>query len=136
MLSLRRTASLVAADQLEEAQHVIAHPVPAEIVEQSQVAVPEFEMPTMSAMPDAADPVLIDTEPANKWLCESCEHEWSDPDAADARLVTGKAARENGKSRPATGQLFLRENSSNGGKAIRTFWLHSRFRSSGCQGEF
>ena len=72
----------VAADQLEEAQHVIAHPVPAEIVEQSQVAVPEFEMPRCPRC-HAADPVLIDTEPANKWLCESCEHEWSDPDAAD-----------------------------------------------------
>ena len=72
----------VAADQLEEAQHVIAHPVPAEIVEQSQVAVPEFEMPRCPRC-RAADPVLIDTEPANKWLCESCGHEWSDPDAAD-----------------------------------------------------
>jgi hypothetical protein len=25
------------------------------------------------------------------------------------------------------GGLFLRENSSNGGKAIRTFWLHTKF---------
>lgn len=73
----------VAADQLEEAQHIIAHPVASEIVEQSQMTVPEFEMPRCPRC-RAADPVLIDTEPANRWLCESCEHEWSDPDAADA----------------------------------------------------
>jgi hypothetical protein len=42
---------------------------------------------------------------------------------------------QNGKSRPATGQLFLRENSSNGGKTIRTFWLHSRGGGRECQGE-
>ena len=33
---------------------------------------------------------------------------------------------KNGKSRLARGGSFLRENSSNGGKAIRTFWLHTR----------
>ena len=89
----------VAADQLEEAQHVIAHPVPAEIVEQSQVTVPEFEMPRCPRC-RAADPVLIDTEPVNKWLCESCEHEWSDPDAADARWVTGNGSPKKRKEPP------------------------------------
>ena len=125
----------VAADQLEEAQRIIAHPVPPDIVEQSQTTVPEFEMPRCPRC-HAAEPVLIDTEPTNKWLCESCGFEWDDPVAADGRGVTGIGRIKNGKSRPATGQLFLRENSSNGGKAIRTFWLHSRFRSTGCQGEF
>jgi hypothetical protein len=33
------------------------------------------------------------------------------------------------------GDLFLRENSSNGGKAIRTFWLHTKFGQIRCQGE-
>jgi hypothetical protein len=33
------------------------------------------------------------------------------------------------------GGLFLRENSSNGGKAIRTFWLHTKFGQFRCQGE-
>jgi len=36
------------------------------------------------------------------------------------------AARQQGSS-------FLRENSSNGGKAIRTFWLHTRGVGAGCQ---
>lgn len=72
----------VAADQLEEAQRIIAHPVPGEIVEQSQMRVPEFEMPQCPHC-HAADPVLIDTEPTNKWLCESCGFEWNDPVAGD-----------------------------------------------------
>lgn len=45
----------------------------------------------------------------------------------------GRGRLKNGKSRPATGQLLPRENSSNGGKTIRTFWLHSRCGGSGCQ---
>src|ERR1017187_10409795 len=41
---------------------------------------------------------------------------------------TERAARQQGSS-------FLRENSPNGGKTIRTFWLHSRGVGSACQGE-
>lgn len=73
----------VAADQLDDAQRIVAQPVPAEIVEQLEMAVPEFEMPRCPQC-RAADPVLIDTEPANRWLCESCGQEWSDPAAAGA----------------------------------------------------
>jgi hypothetical protein len=40
---------------------------------------------------------------------------------------TERAARQQGSS-------FLRENSSNGGKTIRTFWLHSRGGGRECQG--
>jgi hypothetical protein len=47
----------------------------------------------------------------------------------------GPEPPENGKSRLATGSSLLRENSSNGGKTIRTFWLHSRGRGWECQGE-
>ena len=42
---------------------------------------------------------------------------------------TERAARQQGGP-------SLRENSSNGGKAIRTFWLHSRGGETECQGEF
>lgn len=73
---------MVAADQLEEAQRILANPVPADIVEQSRTPVPEYEMPTCPRC-RLADPVLIDTEPSNKWLCESCGHEWTDPVPAD-----------------------------------------------------
>src|ERR1035441_6593013 len=41
-------------------------------------------------------------------------------------LKTERAARQQGSS-------FLRENSSNGGKTIRTFWLHSRGGGRECQ---
>jgi hypothetical protein len=41
---------------------------------------------------------------------------------------TERAARQQGSS-------FLRENSSNGSKTIRTFWLHSRGTGRECQGE-
>jgi hypothetical protein len=74
----------VAADELEEAQRIVAQPVPADIAEQSEAPAPEFEMPRCPKC-RAADPVLIDTEPANKWLCESCGNEWSDAVAADAQ---------------------------------------------------
>jgi hypothetical protein len=43
-------------------------------------------------------------------------------------LETERAARQQGSS-------LLRENSSNGGKTIRTFWLHSRGERRECQGE-
>jgi hypothetical protein len=42
-----------------------------------------------------------------------------------------------GKSEEATrqqGDLFFRENSSNGGKAIRTFWRNTKFAKIRCQG--
>src|ERR1700735_4961230 len=41
------------------------------------------------------------------------------------------------KSEEATrqqGDLFFRENSSNGGKAIRTFWRNTKFGKNRCQG--
>src|SRR5580692_9162305 len=41
---------------------------------------------------------------------------------------TERAARQQGSS-------SLRENSSNGGKTIRTFWLHSRSGGRECQGQ-
>jgi hypothetical protein len=50
------------------------------------------------------------------------------PDRPSKPSETERAARQQGSS-------SLRENSSNGGKTIRTFWLHSRFGEGECQGE-
>jgi len=50
------------------------------------------------------------------------------PDCPSRPSETERAARQQGSS-------SLRENSSNGGKTIRTFWLHSRFGERECQGE-
>lgn len=74
---------LVPADRLEEAQAIAAQPIPQDIIEDSKIEVPEYEMPRCPKC-RAADPVLIDTEPANKWLCESCGNEWTEASTADA----------------------------------------------------
>ena len=50
------------------------------------------------------------------------------PERPNKPSETERAARQQGSS-------FLRENSSNGGKTIRTFWLHSRCGEGECQGE-
>jgi hypothetical protein len=68
---------LVAADRLEEARAVTAQPIPQEIVEQSQMQTPEFELPACPQC-GAGDPVLEGVDPTNSWLCESCGHEWAD----------------------------------------------------------
>jgi hypothetical protein len=51
-----------------------------------------------------------------------------DSEALPSAAKTERAARQQGSS-------FLRENSSNGGKTIRTFWLHTRFVGRECQEE-
>jgi hypothetical protein len=48
------------------------------------------------------------------------------PSEEKSLAKTERAARQQGSS-------FLRENSSNGGKTIRTFWLHTRGRERECQ---
>lgn len=54
----------------------------------------------------------------------------------DAGVKAGERAEKTERAARQQGSSSLRENSSNGGKAIRTFWLHSRFRYPGCQGLF
>jgi hypothetical protein len=75
----------VAADQLEQAQAVLASPIPQDVIEESQAKVPEFELPGCPEC-GAADPVLESVDPVNAWVCESCGAEWKDPeDATEAR---------------------------------------------------
>ena len=69
----------VAADQLDQARAIIANPIPQEIVEQSKMRAPEFEAPVCPRC-GAADPVLEGVDPVNTWLCEACDHEWTDPE--------------------------------------------------------
>jgi transposase-like protein len=71
----------VAADQLEQAQAVLASPIPQEVIEESQIKVPEFELPGCP-MCGASDPLLESADPVNEWLCESCGAQWSDPEDA------------------------------------------------------
>jgi hypothetical protein len=67
----------VGADQLEEAQRVIAQPIPQDIIDESLTEIPEFEMPQCPKC-GASDPVLVNTEPANSWECAACGHAWAD----------------------------------------------------------
>jgi hypothetical protein len=70
----------VAADQLEHAKAVLAHPIPQELIEEQREleAAPPYEVPRCPKC-KAEDPTLESVEPANNWLCESCGYTWSDP---------------------------------------------------------
>lgn len=75
---LRGPTVLVAADQLDEARAVIAAPIPQDIINESQMEIPEYAPPVCPSC-GAADPILVSTEPANSWECEACDNEWTDP---------------------------------------------------------
>jgi hypothetical protein len=70
----------VAADQLEEARRIIAQPIPQEIIEESQMEVPEYAAPKCPGCGDP-DPTLLEGEPVNRWGCEVCGREWADAEA-------------------------------------------------------
>ncbi len=72
------TRVLVAADELDRAQAIIANPIPQDIVDESHATVPEFESPRCPSCGEQ-DPTLESTEPVNAWKCESCGREWTDP---------------------------------------------------------
>jgi hypothetical protein len=84
----------VAADQLDEARRIIAQPIPQDIIDESQIEVPEYESPKCPRC-GASDSVLCAAEEfsnddsktettswVNRWHCESCGSEWSDPSEA------------------------------------------------------
>jgi len=75
---LRGPTVLVAADQLDQARAVIANPIPQDIIDASQMEIPEYAPPVCPSC-GAADPILVSTEPANSWECETCGKEWTDP---------------------------------------------------------
>ena len=127
---------MVAADQLDQAREIAARPIPKEIVEQSKMQTPEFEPPVCPNC-GAGDPVLESVDPVNSWRCEACGKEWSES-ARLSRVSRKSAENDPSKTERAArqqGSSLLRENSSNGGKTIRTFWLHSRSGGTECQGE-
>jgi|HubBroStandDraft_6_1064221.scaffolds.fasta_scaffold560162_2 hypothetical protein len=70
---------MVAADQLEFARAIAARPIPPDILEESQIDVPEFAAPVCPEC-GAHDPVLESADPVNAWLCEACGAEWCDPE--------------------------------------------------------
>jgi hypothetical protein len=79
-LGIGDTQINVGADQLDQARAVIEQPIPQDIIDQlrEEAAAPEYELPTCPKC-GAPDPILEAVEPSNNWLCDSCDHTWSDP---------------------------------------------------------
>ena len=75
----------VGADQLDQARVIIEQPIPQDIIDQlhEEAAAAQYELPTCPQC-GAPDPILESVEPSNNWLCESCDHSWSDPIAEDS----------------------------------------------------
>jgi hypothetical protein len=74
-----------AAEQAEEAQRVLARPIPQSVIAESKEEVPEYQLPHCPRCQNQ-EPTLIATEPSNQWLCESCGNEWTDPIAESKPL--------------------------------------------------
>jgi hypothetical protein len=82
---------LVGADQFDQAQLVVAHPIPQDILdeESEREEASAYEIPVCPKC-KALDPTLESVEPSNNWLCESCGYTWSDP-VADPSQTTGSS---------------------------------------------
>ena len=70
----------VAADQLEQARAIMAHPIPQDIIDEikEEQSTPAYEIPSCPKC-KAEDPTLESVQPSNNWFCESCGYTWSDP---------------------------------------------------------
>jgi len=81
---------LVAADQLEAARVVLQAPIPADVVEASELEDEPYEPPVCPRC-GLNDPTLESAEPVNCWKCENCGAEWSDPESEEDGEITGAA---------------------------------------------
>jgi hypothetical protein len=78
-ISLGGSRVVVAADQLDHAREIASQPIPQDIVDESKMKIPEYELPSCPRC-GAVDPVLESVDPVNTWACESCGAGWSDPE--------------------------------------------------------
>jgi hypothetical protein len=76
----------VAADQLDQARAIMANPIPREIVENSKISAPEFEMPRCPYC-GTSDPALEGVNPFNSWRCEACGNQWTQTE--DSKISGG-----------------------------------------------
>jgi hypothetical protein len=81
------TRIMVAADQLEQANAILAQPIPQDVIDQSKVKVEDFVPPTCPKC-GAEDPLLESVEPTNSWRCENCGAQWTDSSAFDPGSCT------------------------------------------------
>ena len=77
-LDLTSPRILVAADELDQARIIAAQPIPQDIIDESRIKVPEFQLPTCPTC-GTADPLLEGIDPVNLWRCEMCGRQWTDP---------------------------------------------------------
>jgi hypothetical protein len=93
-LDLTNPRVLVAADELDRARVIASMPIPQDVIDESNVTVPDFELPACPGC-GAADPVLESADPANLWRCESCGRRWTDPEDRPAEMPTAGSPRKN-----------------------------------------
>lgn len=70
---------VVPADRLDQAREIASQPIPQDIIDESTMKVPEYELPSCPRC-GATDPVLESVDPVNTWACEACGAGWSDPE--------------------------------------------------------
>ena len=117
----------VAADQLEHAQAVIAQPIPQEHHRGARELKPL--RPTKSPAAPSAKPKTPPSNPSNHPTTGSANPAATPgpiPSPIQPHLKPQISPQKTERAARQQGSSFLRENSSNGGKTIRTFWLHSR----------
>jgi hypothetical protein len=69
---------VVAADQLDQAREIAVRPIPQEIIDESRMEEPEYDLPSCPRC-GAAEPTLESVDPVNRWSCEACGHQWTEP---------------------------------------------------------
>ena len=75
-LDMRAPRVAVAPADAERAAALLAKPIPEEFREMVRTR-DQFEIPTCPGC-GAADPLLEEIEPTNKWRCEVCDRVWVD----------------------------------------------------------
>jgi ribosomal protein L37AE/L43A len=85
---LRYSRVLVAVDQLERARAIADQPIPKDIVDESEIQIPDYTPPVCPKC-GASDPVLESVDPQNTWRCEQCGAQWADP----AEVIEEKAVK-------------------------------------------
>jgi hypothetical protein len=86
--ALRYPQLLVSPEDLSRAKEVLKGPITEELRRQAELSMAVEDFPTILCPNcSAPDPLLESVDPTNQWLCESCEHRWSDPDLAPENSV-------------------------------------------------
>jgi len=79
----------VAADQLDQAQMILAHYTPPARVNEEQ-EVDEFILPVCPRCGSKEDAVLQAADPVNAWMCEACGAEWANSDSPGEEGAAGR----------------------------------------------